>query len=209
MSIKNRTTLKSFFQLKDRPSESQFIDLIDSQFNLNEDNLDDIADGGTNKLITAAEKADIHDPKLLGTKEIDESAIGNNKLIKYNSATGKLEFTDAGSGSGDVVGPATNTDGHIPQWDGADSKTLKNGLAVPAGGLAGLTALGDKVDKVSGKSLSTEDYSSAEKTKLSGIASGAEVNVNADWNAVSGDAQILNKPMIPTTELTIAYSIIL
>ena len=34
--------------------------------------------------------------------------------------------------------------------------------------------------------------------KLAGIAAGAEVNVNADWNAVSGDAQILNKPTIPT-----------
>lgn len=38
----------------------------------------------------------------------------------------------------------------------------------------------------------------AEKTKLSGIADGAEVNVNADWNATSGDAQILNKPIIPS-----------
>ena len=33
-----------------------------------------------------------------------------------------------------------------------------------------------------------------EKAKLDGIQSGAEVNVNADWNAISGDAQILNKP---------------
>ena len=45
-----------------------------------------------------------------------------------------------GAGSGDVIGPATNTDSYIPQWDGANSKTLKNGLAVPSGGLAGLTA---------------------------------------------------------------------
>jgi uncharacterized protein (TIGR02145 family) len=36
--------------------------------------------------------------------------------------------------------------------------------------------------------------SAADKTKLDGIASGAEVNVNASWTAVSGDAQILNKP---------------
>lgn len=35
---------------------------------------------------------------------------------------------------------------------------------------------------------------SADKTKLDGIAAGAEVNVNTDWNAASGDAQILNKP---------------
>jgi hypothetical protein len=34
----------------------------------------------------------------------------------------------------------------------------------------------------------------AEKTKLAGIAVGAEVNVNADWNATTGDAEILNKP---------------
>jgi hypothetical protein len=43
-------------------------------------------------------------------------------------------------------------------------------------------------------------------TKLDGIAAGAEVNVNADWNAVSGDAQILNKPTIPNTFGTIAVS---
>ena len=36
--------------------------------------------------------------------------------------------------------------------------------------------------------------STTDKTKLDGIATGAEVNVNADWNASSGDAQILNKP---------------
>lgn len=39
------------------------------------------------------------------------------------------------------------------------------------------SALGRKVDVVSGKGLSTNDYTSAEKQKLSGIASGAQVNV--------------------------------
>jgi hypothetical protein len=38
--------------------------------------------------------------------------------------------------------------------------------------------------------------SKADSAKLAGIAPNAEVNVNADWNAVSGDAQILNKPII-------------
>lgn len=32
--------------------------------------------------------------------------------------------------TGDVVGPATNTDNLIPQWNGANSKTLKNGLTL-------------------------------------------------------------------------------
>jgi len=51
-----------------------------------------------------------------------------------------------------------------------------------------------KVDKETGKGLSTNDYTTAEKNKLAGIASGAEVNVQSDWNATSGDAAILNKP---------------
>lgn len=39
------------------------------------------------------------------------------------------------------------------------------------------TELGDKVDKVSGKGLSTNDYTTTEKNKLNGIATGAQVNV--------------------------------
>lgn len=38
------------------------------------------------------------------------------------------------------------------------------------------------------------NYTTDEKNKLAGIAAGAEVNVNADWEATSGDAEILNKP---------------
>ena len=61
-------------------------------------------------------------------------------------------------------------------------------------------AIGNKVDKVSGKGLSTNDYTTTEKNKLSGIASGAEVNVQSDWNATdtSSDAYIKNKPTIPS-----------
>jgi len=40
-------------------------------------------------------------------------------------------------------------------------------------------------------------------TKLAGIEPGAQANVNADWNATSGDAEILNKPTIPPTGITI------
>ena len=40
--------------------------------------------------------------------------------------------------------------------------------------------------------------SGSDKTKLDGIASGAEVNVQSDWNATEGDALILNKPTIPS-----------
>lgn len=59
--------------------------------------------------------------------------------------------------------------------------------------------LGGKVDKVPGKGLSSNDYTNEEKSKLSNIAAGAEVNVQADWNESdsSSDAYIKNKPTIP------------
>lgn len=60
------------------------------------------------------------------------------------------------------------------------------------------TTIGNKVDKVEGKALSTNDFTTDYKNKLDSVASGANVNVNADWDAVSGDALILNKPTLGT-----------
>lgn len=53
-----------------------------------------------------------------------------------------------------------------------------------------------------------ENFTSAEKTKLSGIAAGAEVNVQADWTESdsSSDAYIANKPALATVATTGAYS---
>lgn len=49
------------------------------------------------------------------------------------------------------------------------------------------TELGNKVDKVEGKGLSTNDYTNEEKEKLNNISP-------SDWNATEGSTQILNKP---------------
>lgn len=56
------------------------------------------------------------------------------------------------------------------------------------------SALAGKVDAVAGKGLSSNDFSDEEKSKLEGIEPGAQANVKSDWNAVDGDAEILNKP---------------
>lgn len=80
---------------------------------------------------------------------------------------------------------------------------IKNYVATYITGLK----LGDTyVAKEDGKGLSTNDYTTEEKTKLAGIAAGAEVNVQSDWNATSGDAMIKNKPTIPAavTESTVS-----
>lgn len=51
-------------------------------------------------------------------------------------------------------------------------------------------------------------YTSTEKSKLAGIASGAEVNVQVDWNVTntSSDAYIKNKPTIPDNSLSANYA---
>jgi len=93
------------------------------------------------------------------------------------------------------------TTGDIPEGAAASTTTPKmDGTAAIGTELA--FARGDhvhpsdttKVDKEAGKGLSTNDYTTAEKDKLAGIAAGAEVNVQSDWSATSGDAAILNKP---------------
>lgn len=58
--------------------------------------------------------------------------------------------------------------------------------------------LAGKVDKVDGKGLSTEDFTAAEKSKLAGIAAGAEVNVQSNWAQTSSSADdfIKNKPTL-------------
>ena len=56
--------------------------------------------------------------------------------------------------------------------------------------------LNTKVDKVSGKALSSNDFTSSLKSKLESIEANADVNVQSDWNIsdTSSDAYIKNKP---------------
>ena len=52
------------------------------------------------------------------------------------------------------------------------------------------TAIANKVEKVDGKGLSTNDYTTTDKNKLAGIAAGAEVNQNAFSNISVGSTTI-------------------
>ena len=95
----------------------------------------------------------------------------------------------------------TEIDPTIPQW--AKQSTKPTYTAQEVGALPNDTYIPEKTSDLINDSNYAVDanyihtdnnYTTAEKNKLSSIAAGAEVNVNADWNAVSGDAQILNKP---------------
>jgi hypothetical protein len=72
------------------------------------------------------------------------------------------------------------------KWSVAGSEVVVSS----GGGASSLTLYG----------LSTNDYTTPEKSKLAGIQSGAEVNVQADWSESNplDDSYIQNKPTIPT-----------
>lgn len=81
-------------------------------------------------------------------------------------------------------------------------KELADALGDNDDAVAALTnQLANKVDKETGKGLSTNDYTTAEKTKLAGIAAGAEVNVQPNWTQTntSADDYIKNKPTVDGT----------
>ncbi len=125
--------------------------------------------------------ADSDDTTLDQLSEI-VAYIKNNKSLIDGITTSKVNVSD-------IIDNLTSTAVNKPlsAKQGKVLKDLINALT---------TAVGNKVDKVSGKGLSTNDYTTAEKNKLSGIASGAEVNVQPDWNTTdtTNDAYIKNKP---------------
>lgn len=55
---------------------------------------------------------------------------GTNGQVPTTDGSGVVTWQTpaGGGGSGDTIAPATNTDNFIPQWNGANSKTLKDGL---------------------------------------------------------------------------------
>ncbi len=135
--------------------------------------------------------ADSDDTTLDQLSEIVAYIKSNRSLIE-NVTTSKINVSD-------IIDELTSTSASKP-LSANQGRILKELIT------ALTTTVDSKVDKVSGKGLSTNDYTTAEKNKLSGIASGAEVNVQADWNITdtNSDAFIKNKPAIPTklSELT-------
>ena len=93
------------------------------------------------------------------------------------SAIDKMTGDIGALGGGDMMKATYDTDD-----DGVVDDAAKLGGQAPAYYAVAETvntALSGKVDVIAGKQLSTEDYTTAEKTKLGNIAAGAEVNQNA------------------------------
>lgn len=142
-------------------------------------------------------------PTTLGSlTDVDVSGLGNDKIIKYNSSNSQWELDNLSIATGGTVtsvvagsglnGGTISTSGTISIKDSylhstLDSRYLSSSYVPP-------TVIASSGG--SGGSDGTMTASMAEK--VNGIANNAEVNVNANWNATSGDSQILNKPNIPS-----------
>lgn len=111
---------------------------------------------------------------------------------KLTSAT--ISIGIATTPTSDTVDVVSNTEVTMSGSTGTSVSGSFTSVKVPTKAYVD-NKLDGKVDVVSGMGLSTNDYTTAEKTKLDGIAVGAEVNVQSDWNATTGDALILNKPV--------------
>ena len=112
----------------------------------------------------------------------------NSDLTGPAGATGPAG--PAGSGAGDVLGPAANNDLYIPQWNGANTKTLKNGLTTGTGALNLVQVGADgKLPALDGSNLTNVPVSissvpGSALTTLASIPSGAGYIPSANLNAI-------------------------
>lgn len=101
--------------------------------------------------------------------------------------------------SATTYGKGTNSNyGHLKISDSTTDSSSSTSSGIAATPKAVYTALSSA--KSYADSAATNRYTDDEKNKLSGIASGAEVNVQADWNVSDStqDSFIKNKPTIPS-----------
>ena len=109
-----------------------------------------------------------------GTKADTAHGWGNHGSAGYSTATGVENNADV-TDTANVESSGALMDSELTDLAGVKGVTISTLQVKPSEGA----------------------FANGDKTKLDGIAAGAEVNVQSDWNSSSGDNQILNKPTIP------------
>lgn len=92
MAEQGRTTLKGYFETGDTPTQAQFEDLIDSNFNLTDNDSDNITEGATNLFLTSSERS-----KLSGVEANADVTNATNVGAVNAAATSKTTPIDADS----------------------------------------------------------------------------------------------------------------
>ena len=141
---------------------------------------DDVTSAGSGQIITNTERTTLG-TALQATDIIDNvTSTDINKALSANQ--GKI-LNDAIAAINTLL---TSNDTNLDELQEIVNyiklnRTTLNALSISS--ISGLqAALNAKVDVVSGKGLSENDFTNALLTKLNGIAAGAEVNVQSNWN---------------------------
>lgn len=127
--------------------------------------------------------------------------------VKHVTVTERTNWNDANTkkhthSNKSILDGITQT--LVDRWNAAHTHVSDTIKHVTAEERTAWNTVSDKVDTAPGKGLSANDYTNAEKNKLAGIAAGAEVNVQADWNETdtASDAYINNKPVsLPASDV--------
>ena len=160
----------------------------------------DVTNAGSGQIITSAERTSL-------TNFTDNGLIHADVV---NNVTSTAVDVPLSAAQGKVLKDLIDAINTLLTSDNTDLDSLQeivdyietNRTDLDNLGISNITglqaALDLKQNTEAGKGLSANDFTTILKTKLDGIEDNAEVNVNADWTASTGDAQILNKP----TDLT-------
>lgn len=140
------------------------------------------------------------DSKVAGVYHYKGSVATYAELPSVDVAAGDVYNVAAADAEHDIKA------GDNVAWTGTAWDVLAG--TVDLSGYATAAALDGKVDKVEGKQLSTEDYTTEEKTKLSGIAEGAQVNaidaVSSEF-VINPDGKTLSVQAIDMDKITGLY----
>ena len=132
--------------------------------------------------------ADIRDAQITSAK-IKDGAVTADQIGANALTYAKIQNVSA---TNRVLGRDSAGAGIIEEISPVDLRTMLN---VEDGSTGDQTnaEIRTAVEAASNSNVFTD----ADHSKLDGIAAGAEVNVQSDWQATSGDSEILNKPTIP------------
>jgi hypothetical protein len=141
--------------------------------------------GGAHDALTL--NANLTDIFSLASQELGADDAGSDKIVFWDDSEGKLTYLSAGTGL-TISGTTISSTGGSGATNLSFTRTSTT-----------VTVESDTGTDAVLPGATTTDAGvmvAADKTKLDGIAAGAEVNVNADWTSSSGDSQILNKPTL-------------
>ena len=156
----------------------------------------DVTNAGSGQIITSAERTSL-------------TNFTNNGLVHadiVNNVTSTAVDVPLSAAQGKVLKDLIDAINTLLTSDNTDLDSLQeivdyietNRTDLDNLGISNITglqaALDLKQNTEAGKGLSANDFTTILKTKLDGIADGAEVNITTDWTASTGGAQILNKP---------------